>query len=305
MKFSIVIPVYNSSKSLEELCFRIDATFAQMGETYEIIMVDDGSLDNSWELMNQIQQINPNVKIIQLMKNFGQHNAILCGLNHVTGDYIIGMDDDLQHPPEEIPKLVNKILEGYDFVVGSVEKNKDAFFRRFGSLMIRYLTNSIFKTSRPLKLSSFRIMTRALCDQVKEYRTPYPFINGIVLSMTANVTNVPFKRDKRKYGKTNYNILKLLRLAFNLIINYTSIPLNLIAMIGFIVSVSSFLFGIYVILKKLIVGVPVEGWTSVVVLLAFFNGILITFLSLLGEYVVRIVGEVSQKKQYIIRKKYI
>ncbi len=303
MKVSIVIPVYNGSKSIKELCCRIDTVLSANDWAYEIVLVDDCSRDNSWEVMEEINRSEPRVKIIQLMKNFGQHNAILCGLNDAEGDVVVTMDDDLQHLPEEIPKLVRKVSEGYDFVIGAFEDKKDTRFKKLASFIFGWLFARIFNAPEHLKFGSFRAMTRAVCKEVRKYKTPYPFVNGIVLSMTGNVANVSVGKAHRQHGASNYSPMKLIRLAFNVIINYSSLILNIVAGVGFIVSILSFLIGGYFLFKKLIVGVDVEGWTSVVVLLSFFNGVLITILSLLGEYMVRIIGEVSNRSQYVVRKK--
>ena len=304
-EYSVVVPVYNSEASLGELCQRISNVFSEIEEFYEIILVDDSSEDNSWQIMKELKKNDKNIKIIQLMRNFGQHNAIICGFYHVTGKYVITMDDDLQNPPEEIPKLINKIKEGYDVVIGAQKVKKDSIFKKIGSFFIRYLNTKIFNKPKNLKLSSFRIMTRAVVDEIKILKTPYPYISGMMLSLTRNLTNVTVKHDHRKYGSSTYNITKLVKLAFNLIINYSSLPLKLMTFIGIFVSAGSFCIGLYFILKKLIVGIPVPGWTSVVCLLSLFNGLLLIILSIMGEYLARIINEVSNKQQFVIRDKYL
>ena len=304
-EYSVVVPVYNSEDSLYELCQRISQVFNGIGRTYEIILVDDSSADNSWQIMKELKKKDKNIKIIQLMKNFGQHNAVICGFHHVTGKYVITIDDDLQNPPEEIPKLINKIKEGFDVVIGAQEVKQDSIFKNLGSFFIRYLNTKIFNKPKDLKLSSFRIITRAVVDEIKILKTPYPYISGMILSLTRNLANVTVKHDKRKYGSSTYNITKLIKLAFNLIINYSSLPLKFFTFIGIIVSAASFCMGLYFILKKLIVGIPVPGWTSVVFLLSFFNGLLLIILSIIGEYLARIINEVSNCQQFVIREKHI
>ena len=304
-EYSVVVPVYNSEDSLYELCQRISQVFNGMGKTYEIILVDDSSADNSWQIMKERKKNDEHIKIIQLMRNFGQHNAVICGFHHVTGKYVITMDDDLQNPPEEIPKLRNKILEGYDVVIGAQEVKQDSIFKNLGSFFIRYLNTKIFNKPKDLKLSSFRIMTRAVVDEIKVLKTPYPYISGMMLSLTRNLTNVTVKHDKRKYGSSTYTIKKLIELAFNLIINYSSLPLKFLTFIGITVSAASFCMGLYFILKKLIIGIPVPGWTSVIFLLSFFNGLLLIILSIIGEYLARIINEVSNKQQFVIRERIL
>lgn len=304
IKYSVVVPVFNSEPSLVELCQRITKVFLKMDESYEIILVDDSSMDNSWQIMKELIRNDKQVKIIQLMKNFGQHNAIICALNYVSGKYIITMDDDLQNPPEELPKMIKKIREGYDVVIGAQEVKQDSTFKNLGSFFIRYINVKIFNKPKDLKLSSFRIMKRVVADEIKKLKTPYPYVSGMLLSITRNISNVTVKHDKRKYGSSTYNISKLIKLAFNLIINYSSLPLKFLTFIGILVSVASFCMGLYFIIKKLIIGIPVPGWTSVVFLLSFFNGLLLIILSIIGEYLARIINEVSNRQQFVIREKY-
>jgi glycosyltransferase involved in cell wall biosynthesis len=304
-EYSIVVPVYNSEASLKELCGRISSVFEELKESYEIILIDDSSMDNSWEIMKELNMLDEHITIIQLMKNFGQHNAIICGFHHVSGKYIITMDDDLQNPPEEIPRLIDKIKEGYDVVIGSPIIKQDSLFKNLSSYVIRYLNTKIFNKPKDLKLSSFRIMTRAVADEIKALKTPYPYISGMLLSITRNLTNATVRHDERKHGSSTYTLTKLFKLSFNLIINYSSFPLKFFAIIGILVSIGSFGIGAFFVLQKLLVGIPVPGWTSIVVLLSFFCGLQLIILSIMGEYLSRIINEVSNRQQFVIREKHI
>ncbi len=303
-EYSVVVPVYNSEASLGELCQRISKVFNEIEESYELILVDDSSVDNSWQIMKVLKNNYKNLKIIQLMRNFGQHNAIICGLHYVSGKYVITMDDDLQNPPEEIEKLIEKIKEGYDAVIGAQEKKQDKIYKNIGSYFIRYLNRKIFNKPKSLKLSSFRIMTRAVADEIRVLKTTYPYISGMLLSLTKNIANVVVLHDKRKYGSSTYNLGRLIKLSFNLIINYSSLPLKFLTLVGIIISSVSFCIGLFFILKKLIIGIPVPGWTSVIFLLSFFNGLLLIILSIIGEYLARIINEVSNYQQFVIREKH-
>ena len=304
-EYSIVIPAYNSAKSLKELCHRIDKVFKRMRKSYEVVIVDDSSADNSWYIMKELREKNSNIKIIQLMRNFGQHNALICGFHNVLGRYVITMDDDLQNPPEEIPKLVNEIQKGYDAVIGALEIKQDRLFKKAGSFFIRYINTRVFSKPKGLKLSSFRIMTRALTNEIKVLKTPYPYVSGMLLSLTNNIGNVEVKHEMRQYGHSTYSFSKLVKLAFNLIINYTSLPLRLLGAIGMLISIASFSMGLFFIVKKLLNKEIDAGWTSVVVLLSFFNGLLLAILSIMGEYLSRIISEVSNTQQFVIREKHL
>lgn len=305
IQFSVVIPVYNSEASLEELCNRIDDVFGKLKVPYEIILVDDASKDKSWSVLTSLRQQNSNIKLIQLMSNFGQHNAILCGLNYISGKYVITMDDDLQNPPEEIPKLIDEIQKGHDAVIGALEKKQDTFVKNAASRAIRFLMRKIFNMPEGFKLSSFRIMKSEIANEIKNMKTPYPFIGGMIFSLTQQIANVPVKHDSRKYGASTYNYGKLINLAFNLIINYTSLPLKMLTFIGILVSILSFSLGLFFIVRKIMYQITVPGWTTVVVLISFFNGLLLLIIAIIGEYLSRIIGEVSGRHQYVVRQKHV
>lgn len=300
---SVVVPVYNSESSLRPLCERIDQVFKQIDKTYEIVLVDDFSRDNSWQVMQALRSENPTVKIIRLMRNYGQHNATLCGFWHVNGQCVVTMDDDLQHSPEDIPRLIDKLQEGYDAVIAGLATKQDTMFKRMASWIMRSLTTSILDMPSGLKLSSFRVFTRQVVDAIREIRSPQPYITAMLFSVTTNVCNVTVQHEKRRYGRSNYTISKLLRLSFSLLINYSSLPIRLLSLIGGLVALFAFVIGGYFFVARLLnENIPV-GWTSLVVLLSFFNGILLVILSLMGEYFRRIISEVSHRKQFAIREK--
>jgi len=289
-KYSVVVPVYNSERSLEELCGRIKKMFLELNGDYEIVLVDDSSLDNSWRVMKEIHGRNRNVKIIRLTKNFGQHNALMCGFHHVSGNYIITLDDDLQNPPEEIIKLIAEIdKKDYDAIFGTIARKQDTRVKRMGSALIYYMVNKIFNIPLSMKVSNVRIIKREIIDEIIGFKTAYPYISGMILSLTNNIGNIPVSHSQRRYGKSNYDIRGLVKLAFNLMINYSSIPLRFLTFIGFVVSVLSFCFGGGVIIKKILFGIPVPGWTTVIVFLSFINGLLLIILSIMGEYLMRII----------------
>ena len=303
--YSVVIPVYNSEKIVATTVSEIIAFFQNNTLNYEIILVNDCSKDKSWEVIKDLARKNKNVISINLLKNYGQHTAVFCGFGYAKGNYIITMDDDLQNPPEEIAKLIEKIKEGYDAVIGAQENKQDKIYKNIGSFFVRYLNTIIFNKPKSLKLSSFRIITRAVADEIRVLKTVYPYISGMLLSLTGNISNVMVRHDIRKYGSSTYNLRRLIKLSFNLIINYSSLPLKFMTLIGILVSGASFCIGLFFILKKILVGIPVPGWTSVIFLLSFFNGLLLIILSIIGEYLARIINEVSNYQQFVIREKHI
>ena len=301
--FSVVIPVYNSEKSLMELYERLDLTFKKMESEYELIFVNDCSRDNSIEKLREIKsKALINIRIIDLAKNSGQQNALLCGFQYCSGDYIITIDDDLQNPPEEIPKLFNKILEDSDIVYGYYEKKKDKFYKNLGSRVFRQLNHKIFGNKKDIKFSSFRIMKKYIVDEIKNDKTVFPYITGMIVSLTDNIENVIIKHDKRKYGKSNYNLSKLIQLSYNLLINYSSIPLKIVGYFGLVTSFLSFIVGMFFVLRKIINGEAPAGWTSLIVIISFNNSVLLIFLFFIGEYLSRIIKEVSSRKAYSIKE---
>ncbi len=299
--FSIVIPVYNSAKTLEELHCRLNAVFTDMNKTHEVIFVNDSSRDNSWDVLKSIKNKSPNVTIINLTRNFGQQLAIICGFQYCTGEYIITLDDDLQNPPEEIPKLYHKIQTGYDAVFGAYETKKDKFYKNLGSIFVRKLNHVIFKIDK-LKFSSFRIIRKSVIDEINSVKTHYPYVSGMVLTITRNVDNEIIKHDPRKFGKTNYSLSRLIQLSFNLLINYSSIPIKLVSYTGLFVSVISFFLGLFYLLRKLLSGEGMVGWTSLFVFTSFISTIILLQFFIFGEYLTRLLKEQSGKKHYSIKE---
>lgn len=305
VEFSIVVPVYNSEKSLKELHKRLSETFNQMNKTFEIIFINDDSKDKSLKILKEIykQNNNDNIVIIDLFRNYGQQNALMCGFNYCSGRYIITIDDDLQHSPEDIPVLYNKILEGFDVVIGNYKSKKHSLYKNLGSLLIRKLNKIIFNISnKNLKFSSFRIIKKDVVDQIKSERTIFPYISGMIVSTTNNITNVEVHHEKRIYSKSSYNLKMMIKLAFNLLINYSSIPLKIIGYFGLLISFLSMIFGLVIMLKKLLEGKAPPGWTTLIVLVSFYNSIIFIIFFFIGEYISRILKEVSYKKQYFIRE---
>jgi len=300
--FSVVVPVFNSEKSLTELFERLKRVFNSMNNTFEVIFVNDCSKDNSYEVLKNIYEENQDVIVIDLMKNYGQQNALMCGFNYCNGKYIITLDDDLQNPPEEIPKLYQKIIKGYDVVLGTYQIKRHNLYKNIGSYLIRKLNNKIFSTEDKIKFSSFRIVKKSIINEIKLICTPFPYVSGMILSVTSSIANVEIDHFPRKHGKSNYNFKKLINLSFNLLINYSSIPLRFIGTLGLIISVLYFLLGCIYILRKLILGTPPAGWTTIIVLISFYNSIILIIFFILGEYISRILRELSNYRQFTIRE---
>lgn len=300
---SIVIPVYNSEKSLDELYHRLTRTLRMMNVSYEIIFVNDGSKDNSLEILKIIRNSDKKVKIIDFINNFGQDNAILCGFKYSKGNYVVTLDDDLQHPPEEITKLYNCILRGYKIVMGVPKEKKHSFYRKIGSKLINNLNNIILKKPPHITMSSFRILTRDTIDKILEYKNIYVYLPACMLKSVNSkmIINIEVEHNSRKHGKSMYTHKKLIKLFSKSLINNSAIPLRIGVKFGFFISLSCFVYAMYIIIRKLIVNdILINGWASLAVLITFLFGILFIYLGIIGEYIYRILIETSDEKQYVI-----
>ncbi|WP_026894989.1 glycosyltransferase family 2 protein [Clostridiisalibacter paucivorans] len=221
-KISIVIPVYNGENSIKELYYRIDKVFLKQHYDIEIIFVDDCSDDKSFEYIKEIAKKNINVKGIKLKENAGQQNAILCGFRHSIGDIVITMDDDLQHLPEEIPKLLDEINKGYDVVYGIPHIKQHRFYRNIGSKFTEYLFRYVLGKPKDFRISSFRAIRRGIVNKINRYQGKFVYISASMLKYTKSITNVIVVHSLRKYGKSNYNFFKLMKLFLKLYIYYSN-----------------------------------------------------------------------------------
>lgn len=296
--YSIVVPVYNSAEVVGETIDRIVEEFESHGLRYQLVVVNDGSADASWEVLAGRAKANPNVIAIKLLKNYGQHNANLAGLRATTGDWVITMDDDLQNPPDQVRLLIDKALEGHDVVFGEFETKQAAGYRRLGSKLIGLINRRVFSQPPDLVVSNFRIMHRDVVDRICASRTQYPYITGQALLNSSHPANVLVRHDPRLVGRSTYSTLRILRLVLTILFSYSVFPLRVAAVGGFVVAAVSFLLGAFYLLVGWFRGTNVPGWTTLVVLLATFNGVTISLLSMLGEYVVRTLNTVSATETY-------
>ncbi len=305
LAFSVVVPIYNSSKSLGELCERLTRVFDAIGEEYEILLVDDGSRDNSWTLMKEIRKTYPQIKLLQHTRNFGQHNTILSGIAHTRGELIITMDDDLQHPPEEIPKLVTAIREdeSMDAVVGSYETKQHHPIRNLATKTIERLTCYMLQTDPNLKLTSFRVMRRTIARHLLEYRNFSPRIGLLLMQITTQVKNVQVEHHPRKYDQSGYSLRRLVSNGLDNILGNSALPLQLVSFLGLGCFVLSTILGIYYFCEYLFGGIAIQGWTTLVLLLLFFFGVSLFAMGIIGEYLIRILFEVRRMPTGTIRTK--
>jgi glycosyltransferase involved in cell wall biosynthesis len=301
-KYSVVIPVYNSAPIVGETIAQTEAFFNEHGFGYEVVLVNDGSSDGSWEIIRERAAGDPNLLAVNLLRNYGQHTALFCGLQLSSGDFVITLDDDLQNPPEEIIHLISKIHEGHDVVFGQFIQKQHPWHRRLGSKLIGLVNERIFFKPHDLAVSNFRIMRRDVVDRICAYRTHYPYITGMALMFAVKPANVKVKHRERPVGKSHYNLIKIVELVMRILFNYSSYPLRMVSVMGMVVALFSLLLGVYFLARAVLIGYAVPGWATVVVLLAFLNGVLILGVSMLGEYTIRLLNQVSSDAVYHVKE---
>lgn len=306
IRYSVVIPCYNSGPWIDELVERVDKTMSSLKGQYELVLVDDASPDqHTWEEISRLAELSPQVRGIQLSFNVGQFRALLCGFEASEGEYIITMDDDLQNPPEEIPKLVMAIdgRPELDAVIGSYESKKHSLFRNLGTRLIASLYAHGFNKPKPLQTTSFRILRRHLVETISRHGTVRPIVGALILQSTARVINVQVDHRARPYGQSGYSFSRLASVTFDNIINGSIAPLRLVGVIGMLVSLISFGLGVAYLVLALTNQFGQSGFATIVLLLFFFGGLTLAALGLIGEYLVRVVGEVTAPPRYVIRRR--
>ncbi|CAN5404482.1 glycosyltransferase family 2 protein [soil metagenome] len=296
--YSIVVPVYNSVQLVGRTVDRIVEFFESAGLAFELILVNDGSRDGSWDVIAARARLHPHVIALDLLRNYGQHHANLAGFREASGDYVITMDDDLQNPPDQALVLVDAAMGGHDVVFGRFDRKQAAAYRRLGSTIISLINRRVFHQPPDLAVSNFRILRRDVVDRICASRTANPYINGQALLYSSDRAHVQVRHEPREVGTSSYSLVKILRLVLTILFSYSLYPLRLAALLGFVISGVSFLLGAVYLAMGVFGDTEVEGWTTMVVLLALFNGVTIALLSMLGEYVVRILNTVSSDEAY-------
>lgn len=303
--YSVVVPVYNSQKTLQELYDRVKNVFdTVIKEPFELVLVDDSSKDQSFKEMEKLRLMDKRVKIIQLSRNYGQHCALLCGFHYAKGDFIITMDDDLQHPPEEITKLIQGLNEDpeLDVVIGKYMTKKHGPIRNFGTYLANKVSSHIFKKDPHLQLTSFRIMKRFVVQGILERQVNFPRIGHLLLLVSNRIGNVVVEHDSRKYGKSGYTFKRLVKDFFSNILTNSSFPLVVVRDIGIISFIISILLGIYYLIRYLIFGISVQGWMTLVFLVLSYSGLILLSIGIVGDYLIRILEEAKRLPNYTVRQ---
>jgi len=298
---SIVVPVYNSQDTLPVLVEEICGVLDKEQWEYEIILVNDGSQDKSWQTIQDLTTNYPCIRAINLMRNYGQHNALLCGIRYAKNEITITLDDDLQHPPVEIPKLLKKIDEGFDVVYGAPVAEKHSFWRNITSKLIKFFLKKAMRVSSAQNISAFRAFRTEIRNAFSDYKGTFVSIDVLLSWGTNKFTSVTVSHNKRLMGKSRYTIKKLLNHAFTLITGFSIVPLQVSTMLGFFSIIFGFFVLVYVIVKYLSSGGVVPGFTFLASTLAIFSGIQLFAIGMIGEYLGRLFTRSLDFPQYTIR----
>lgn len=308
MKFSVIIPIHNEEENIPELYSRLVSVLEHVctvegysTEEFEIIMVDDGSTDTSWLLLQEFHEKDRRIKGIRFSRNFGHHIALSAGIDHAHGDSVILMDGDLQDIPEEIPKMYDELKKGYDLVYGIREQRHDSIMKKVSSYLFWWFLRRLAHMDIPPGQTMLRIMSRRMVNILKEMREHARFIHGMMAWTGFSATTVPVKHNPRVKGKTKYTIPRMFKLAFHAVTSFSTVPLRLAIYIGFLSSLLSLIVGLYFIYKKLFLNIPVLGYASIMVSLFFVGGIQLLMLGIFGEYIGRTYQEVQKRPLYITK----
>lgn len=299
--YSVVIPVYNSEAFVGRTVDEVVRSFREAGLRLELVLVNDGSPDNVWPVLEAKAKEYDEVVALNLLHNYGQHTANLAGFRESRGDYVITMDDDLQNPPDQALVLIDKAMEGYDCVFAQFEQKQAAGYRRLGTKVIGMMNKNIFGLPDDLVVSNFRILRRDVVDRISASRTAHPYITGQALLYSSHRANVLVRHESRAEGQSNYSFSRILKLVLTILFSYSSWPLRTLATIGFGVAGVGFLIGAVYLVLGLLGQIRTPGWTSTIVLLSVFNGFTIGMLSMLGEYLVRTLNAVSATEIYHLK----
>lgn len=300
---SFIIPCYRSEHTVGGVTEEIRSTMSAMeGYNYEIILVNDSSPDGTFKTISALAESDSHITAVDLAKNFGQHAALMCGMNHAKGDIIVCLDDDGQTPANEVGKLLEKIEEGYDVVYASYEDKQHSGFRRFGSMVNSRMTEIMLSKPRELALTSYFAAKRFIIDEMLRYEHCFPYVMGLVLRSTKNICNVPVTHRAREEGQSGYNLGKLLGLWFNGFTSFSIKPLRFATYFGTFTAFCGFLYALIIVIRYFTVNAAPQGWPTTTSLLLILGGIILVVLGLIGEYVGRIFMCVNASPQYVERQ---
>jgi undecaprenyl-phosphate 4-deoxy-4-formamido-L-arabinose transferase len=301
-QISIVIPVYNSADILPQLVARLDSWLENYVEAFEVILVNDGSRDESWGVICHLVDQYPWVRGINLMRNYGQHNALLCGIRAAKYELIITMDDDLQHPPEEIPKLLDRLANGYDVVYGTPHQEQHNIWRNMASRLTKLAFKSAMGVENARNVSAFRAFRTEIRKAFSDYSGPFASIDVLLTWGTTRFSSVKVEHAPRLMGESNYTFQKLLVHALNMMTGFSVLPLRLASLMGLGFAAFGGLVLVYVLVVYLIAGRVVQGFAFTTSIIAIFSGAQLLTLGIIGEYLARMHFRLMQKPSYVVQE---
>jgi undecaprenyl-phosphate 4-deoxy-4-formamido-L-arabinose transferase len=301
-EISVVIPVYGSARILPALAERLQAALSTCTPQggFEVILVHDHGPDNAWQVIQQLGQTRPWLKGVNLRRNAGQHNAVMAGFAHASGRFVITMDDDLQHDPDDIPRIIDSLRAGADLCYVQFESRRHALWKRAGSAFNDVVASILLNKPRDLYLSPFRGMRREICQAALEYRGPFVYVDGLLLQTTSNYTMITARHHERQDGASGYSLRKSISLWLQMATSFSIVPLRLVSLAGVAASALSFVFALGVIVRKLADPDMAVGWPSLIVAILFMGGLQLLALGAIGEYVGRILLNVNNRPQYVV-----
>jgi glycosyltransferase involved in cell wall biosynthesis len=298
---SILVPVYNSSEILPILIERLRPVAKSLNMPFELILVNDGSSDGSWNVIRALAAKHTWIRGIRLMRNYGQHNALLCGIRAAKHEIVVTLDDDLQHPPEEVPKLLNKLVEGYDVVYGAPEKKQHGFWRKLASLITRWTLRSALGSQTAFDVSAFRALRTQTRDAFERYHSPYVSIDVLLGWATTRFTSVKVRHDPRRFGESTYTFCKLASHALAMITGFSTLPLRFASLLGFGFTIFGFFLLVYVLGRYFIEGGSLPGFPFLASTISIFSGVQLFALGVVGEYLAGIHFRTMDRPIYTIR----
>ncbi|MGD8406902.1 MAG: glycosyltransferase family 2 protein [Anaerolineales bacterium] len=301
MNVSVVVPVYNGSDSLPTLVDEVGKVLPDVSGEFELVLVNDGSPDQSWQVILELADSHPWVRGIDLMRNYGQHNATLCGVREARYEVIVIMDDDLQNPPREIPKLLEKLAEGYDVVYGVSRRRQQAWWKTLASVLVKRAIAYVMGLRTVRDIGAFKAFRADLRRSFEDFKSPDVLVDVLLSWGTSSFASIPVDEEPRTVGKSNYNLFKLVKVSLLVLTSYTTIPLRLASIIGFLFT----LFGLGVLIYVLVVyftAGSIPGFPFLSSTIIIFSGVQLFALGIIGEYLARVFERTGGKQTYVIGK---
>ena len=300
---SFLVPVYRSADSLPELYDRLSVEFDNLAGGFELIFIEDCGGDRSWEVINSLAANDKRVRGLRMSRNYGQHNALLCGIREARGETIVTLDDDLQHPPEEVTKLLSKLNDGFDVVYGPPEQEQHGLLRDLASKITKFALQGAMGTANARQVSALRVFRTSLREAFADYRCPTVNIDVLLTWATTNFTAVQVKHEPRKFGESGYTVKKLMAHALNMVTGFSTRPLQLASLMGFSFGIFGVIILAYVLTQWIIVGSAVPGFAFLASIITIFSGAQLLALGVIGEYLARMHFRTMERPPYLIREK--